>query len=111
MTGGSRAEALDGKFELGALFEFSRIVNESLDLKFILGHLLLTLMGKLLVLKGIVLLEQAPDRPVQPLPGRLGPRRRNLPEGLQVGDDPAGQLHDADHTPAREPGRYHRVIQ
>lgn len=49
---------LDGKFELGAVFEFSRIVNESLDLKFILGHLLLTLMGKLLVLRGIVLLEQ-----------------------------------------------------
>jgi sigma-B regulation protein RsbU (phosphoserine phosphatase) len=61
MTVGSRREALDGKFELGALFEFSRIVNESLDLKFILGHLLLTLMGKLLVLKGIVLLEKGSD--------------------------------------------------
>ena len=28
------------------------------------------------------------------LPGGLGPRRGNLPQGLQVGDDPAGQLLD-----------------
>ena len=81
-----RADHLDGRFELGALFEFSRIVNESLDLKFILGHLLLTLMGKLLVVKGIVLLEQKSGlfsvENVKGLPGAL------LGQELAVSDLP-----------------------
>ncbi len=46
------------RFDLGALFEFSTIINSSLDLTFILGHLLLTVMGKLLSLRGIVLLHK-----------------------------------------------------
>jgi phosphoserine phosphatase RsbU/P len=45
-------------FELTSLFEFSAVVNASLDLKFIFNHFLLTLMGKFLSLKGIVLLER-----------------------------------------------------
>jgi phosphoserine phosphatase RsbU/P len=45
-------------FELRSLFEFSNVVNSSLDLKFIIGHFLLTLMGKLLSLRGIVLLSR-----------------------------------------------------
>lgn len=40
------------------LFEFSNVVNSSLDLKFILGTVLLTVMGKMLVSKGIVLLKR-----------------------------------------------------
>lgn len=44
------------------LFEFSKVVNSSLDLSFILGTLLLTLMGKLLVTKGVVLLKSAPKK-------------------------------------------------
>jgi sigma-B regulation protein RsbU (phosphoserine phosphatase) len=52
-----RRKTYEERFELGALFEFSTIINASLDLKFILGHFLLTLMGKLLSLRGIVLLE------------------------------------------------------
>jgi sigma-B regulation protein RsbU (phosphoserine phosphatase) len=55
----SRRKSYESRFELGALFEFSTIINVSLDLKFILGHLLLTLMGKLLALRGIVLLEKS----------------------------------------------------
>src|SRR6202008_2356581 len=50
----------ENRFELGALFEFSNIVNGTLDIKFILGHFLLTLMGKLLSLRGIILLERSP---------------------------------------------------
>ena len=46
------------RFKLGALFDFSNVVNASLDLKFVLGHFLLTLMGKLLSLRSIVLLER-----------------------------------------------------
>ena len=40
------------------LFELSTIVNSSLDLSFILGTLLLTIMGKLLVSKAVVLLKK-----------------------------------------------------
>jgi sigma-B regulation protein RsbU (phosphoserine phosphatase) len=40
------------------LFEFSNVVNSSLDLTFILGTVLLTVMGKMLVSKGMVLLKR-----------------------------------------------------
>jgi phosphoserine phosphatase RsbU/P len=42
------------------MFEFSAVVNGSVDLRFILGHFLLTLMGKLLSRRGIVLLQRSP---------------------------------------------------
>jgi len=48
----------DSTFEMGALFEFSNIVNGTLDLQFILNHFLLTMMGRLLSLRGIILLAQ-----------------------------------------------------
>ncbi|HTP12045.1 MAG TPA: hypothetical protein VMM37_00375, partial [Bacteroidota bacterium] len=44
--------------DLLPLFEFSNVVNSSLDLNFILGTVLLTVMGKMLVSKGIVLLKR-----------------------------------------------------
>jgi sigma-B regulation protein RsbU (phosphoserine phosphatase) len=40
------------------LFEFSNVVNSSLDLTFILGTVLLTVMGKMLVSRGMVLLKR-----------------------------------------------------
>jgi sigma-B regulation protein RsbU (phosphoserine phosphatase) len=40
------------------LFEFSNVVNSSLDLKFILDTVLLTVMGKMLVARGLVLLKR-----------------------------------------------------
>jgi sigma-B regulation protein RsbU (phosphoserine phosphatase) len=40
--------------------EFSNVVNSSVDLKFILGTVLLTVMGKMLVPKGMVLLKREP---------------------------------------------------
>ncbi len=43
--------------DITPLFEFSRVVNSSLDVKFILGTVLLTLMGKLLLSKSVVLLK------------------------------------------------------
>jgi sigma-B regulation protein RsbU (phosphoserine phosphatase) len=49
----------DSAFEMTSLFEFSNVVNASMDLKFILGHFLLTLMGKLLSLRALVLLAGA----------------------------------------------------
>jgi sigma-B regulation protein RsbU (phosphoserine phosphatase) len=47
---------MERRFDFRSLFEFSSIINASTDLTFILGHLLLTVMGKLLALRGIVLL-------------------------------------------------------
>ena len=54
----AQRSAYERHFDLGALFDFSTIKNSSLDLKFILGHLLLTIMGKLLSVRGIVLLHE-----------------------------------------------------
>ncbi len=45
--------------ELSALFEFSTVINSSPDLKFILAHFLLTLMGKLLATRGVILLRRS----------------------------------------------------
>ena len=43
--------------DITPLFEFSNVVNSSIDLKFILGTVLLTLMGKLLLSKSVVLIK------------------------------------------------------
>ncbi len=56
MTANSRTSRSEN--ELVALFEFSQVVNSSLDLSFILDTMLLTLMGKLLTSKVIVLLRK-----------------------------------------------------
>ncbi len=49
-------------FDLGSLFEYSRIINSSIDLPFILGNVLLTIMGKLLVSRALVLLRHDQGR-------------------------------------------------
>lgn len=43
-------------FDNAALFEFSTVINSSLEHDFVFGHVLLTIMGKLLASKGMVLL-------------------------------------------------------
>ncbi|MDH4069028.1 MAG: SpoIIE family protein phosphatase [Ignavibacteria bacterium] len=48
-------------FEHQALFDFSKIINSSLDRKFILNHILLTIMGKMVSVKGMVLLGDGAD--------------------------------------------------
>jgi sigma-B regulation protein RsbU (phosphoserine phosphatase) len=46
----------ESHFEHSALFEFSTVINSSLDLRFILSHILLTLMGKLMSSRGAAIL-------------------------------------------------------
>ncbi len=46
----------DSHFDQSTLFEFSRVVNESLELSFVLGHALLTIMGKLRSGRGMAVL-------------------------------------------------------
>ncbi len=48
------SSSYESHFEHAALFEFSTVINASLDLRFILGHILLTLMGKLLSSRALV---------------------------------------------------------
>lgn len=50
------AESYESRFENAALFEFSTVINSSLELTFILSHILLTIMGKILATRGLVAL-------------------------------------------------------
>ena len=49
-------ESYESRFENAALFEFSTVINSSLELPFILSHILLTIMGKILATRGLVAL-------------------------------------------------------
>ena len=50
------SESIKVKRNLTALVEFSRIINSSLDLDFILNNVLLTCMGKFLATRGLIAL-------------------------------------------------------
>ncbi|HQF43832.1 MAG TPA: SpoIIE family protein phosphatase, partial [Ignavibacteriaceae bacterium] len=51
-------ESLKVRRNLTALVEFSRVINSSLDLNFILNNVLLTCLGKFLATKGIIALKK-----------------------------------------------------
>ncbi len=53
------AESYESRFESAALFEFSTVINSSLELPFILSHILLTIMGKILATRGMVMLTRS----------------------------------------------------
>lgn len=46
----------ESHFEHAALFEFSKVINSSLELDFILSHILLTIMGKIMSPRGMAVL-------------------------------------------------------
>lgn len=54
----SDLESLKVRRNLTALVEFSRVINSSLDLNFILNNVLLTCMGKFLAVRGLVALKE-----------------------------------------------------
>lgn len=56
------AGSYESHFEHSALFEFSKVINSSLDPHFILSHILLTIMGKILSTKGMVMLGKGKGR-------------------------------------------------
>lgn len=58
----SPGDSYESHFEHAALFEFSTVINSSLDLRFVLGHILLTLMGKLLSSRALVALAHQEGR-------------------------------------------------
>lgn len=46
------------QLELDSLIEFSQLINSNLNLNFILGNILLSIMGKMLITKAMVLIKQ-----------------------------------------------------
>lgn len=54
----SEVESLKVKRNLTALVEFSKVINSSLNLEFILNNLLLTCLGKFLAIRGLVGLKE-----------------------------------------------------
>jgi sigma-B regulation protein RsbU (phosphoserine phosphatase) len=48
--------------ELNSLIEFSQLINSNLELEFILGNILLSIMGRMLITKGMVLIKTNSDR-------------------------------------------------
>lgn len=51
------------QLELNSLIEFSQLISSKLDLKYILNNILLSIMGKMLISKGMVLLRTADSDP------------------------------------------------
>ena len=51
-----KATPARSRFEEGSLFEFSKVINSTLDPGFIYSHILLTVMGKTLATRGMLLL-------------------------------------------------------
>jgi len=57
----ARDTSPDSHFDQATLFEFSKVVNASLELTFVLGHALLTIMGKLRSGRGMAVLAAEPN--------------------------------------------------
>ncbi len=56
------SSSYESHFEHAALFEFSKVINSSLEPRFIYSHILLTIMGKILSTKGMVIVEKENKR-------------------------------------------------
>ena len=51
-----KSDTYESHFDYAALFEFSTVINSSIEPTFIYSHILLTIMGKILATRGMVLL-------------------------------------------------------
>jgi sigma-B regulation protein RsbU (phosphoserine phosphatase) len=54
-------DSLKKNLELNSLIEFSNLINSNLDLKFILGNILLSIMGRMLITRAMVLIRSQED--------------------------------------------------
>ncbi len=50
-------DTFNKQLELNSLIEFSQLINTKLELEFILGNILLSIMGKMMITKGILLIK------------------------------------------------------
>lgn len=79
-------DSLKTKRNLTALVEFSRIINSSLDLNFILNNVLLTCLGKFLATKGLIALKFDDKLLLKSSKGLTEQNISKFPE-LQAGED------------------------
>jgi len=79
-------ENLKVKRNLTALIEFSRVINSSLDLNFILNNVLLTCLGKFLATKGLVALKTNGKLQLKSSKGLTEENISNFPD-IYSGDD------------------------
>ncbi len=66
------AQRAASHFEESSLFEFSKVINSSLDPAFIANHILLTIMGKILSARGMILLKRGHGFAIQTVKGFPG---------------------------------------
>lgn len=52
-----KSDPIKKQIELNSLIEFSQLVNSNLELDFIFGNILLSIMGKMMILKGMFLIK------------------------------------------------------
>ncbi|MGV8017296.1 MAG: hypothetical protein AB2L26_03785 [Ignavibacteria bacterium] len=50
-------DTINKQLELNSLIEFSQLINTKLELEFILGNILLSIMGKMMITKGALLIK------------------------------------------------------
>lgn len=56
------SDSYESHFDYAALFEFSTVINSSIEADFVFSHILLTIMGKILATRGMVLLTRPESR-------------------------------------------------
>lgn len=78
-------------FEVQALFDLSKALNSSLNLKSILDTILLTPMGKMLISKGMVLIAKGPKELV--IETLKGLPKELIGKAIQVDDFPTSPTH------------------
>lgn len=83
------------------LFEFSKVVNSSLDLRFILNTLLLTSMGKMLVATGIVLIRKG-ERQYE-LAASKGIDQASFTAAIEISNPPRGIKQIDKLSPSKYP--------
>ncbi len=79
-------ENLKVKRNLTALVEFSRVINSSLDLNFILNNVLLTCLGKFLATKGLIALKIGDKIQLKSSKGLTEENIEKFPELFSVND-------------------------
>jgi len=85
------------QLELNSLIEFSQLINTNLNLEFILGNILLSIMGKMLISKGLILLKtndnHSNDFEIQAAKG-IGNNCIGIKINLDIPSDPIFEIKD-----------------
>ena len=99
MPDSSAQEDRTRRFDLRALYESSQLMSSSLDLEFILNNLLLTLMSKLFVTRGAVLLREDAGRYVVKV--SKGCPSLRVGDEINLGDYSTDELVTGDALPGQ----------